>query len=838
MEPGGFRDDSSVGLSSHNALNTQHNAPMPRLPAFPIPRVPLASPVYGRPPRPPPHLPHLHPGIPSHVPGVPPSAARIRPHPIYANPMASSAQLGFTANRPPFLPPQSLGVHGSSVMAAGPLLRPTGSGGRGESVRHGSDVGDEVAVEGSVQEVVESLRTHIEQIGWAGRVLRDEHSRALKPDCEMPIQTHNNEDAGQEDAGGSAVERLRQAAEKVEAAEASLLSAANTLLPMTQIPASASALHDRPPSYRLVKLSDRQPPPEPPAADRVYGNVDASGHLLTMHSFWQLAKAAAPHFDRIVFDYRCRDEWEAVPPSAAFEIGKRAVNLKTVVVRHPFHSPHWWIGGWSSFIEGHSRGVEERRKTGWQGGGIEELVFVTILAPDASLPQTAPHTPPSPITLLPSFNFPALKSIEGADQDHRHLFDSRRWRMPALERFEGGAMSFGAFCGTSDRLQSLDVGATVVGNVAGVIEGFPGEGSSKLERLQQIRGLVLVGRDADSENIDRLRDALKSRGCSKVQHLGVICRSGINFKITLPTLRAIEGFLPAAVPRSGLPTGAELSVSFKTRPSLSFDMSLLHRIPAPSPLMKDMLRQLASPALQVMWAPDVSFIEHPTSLSCEKAFIESIRFNSAFQLTILQSGPTLPAGHPSTPDPHAPSSYVWSVIDYIAPSAFPNALSYLTVAGPFGCAAATRLLTAGKVCMTAESRVWAYDVQGSEALDLMRAMGSGTAPGVVQIKGVAGGNVGGLDEWARASAQDELPKTDYLHIILDDQLADGIAWEQLDTMLEQIVQPTKWLVLTLRMRDEEEFLAAVKKMTATFLAADVWTVDPSSRALRISRDRT
>ncbi|CEM18610.1 unnamed protein product [Vitrella brassicaformis CCMP3155] len=773
--PGGrmrLRDDSSVGLSSHNAPNTQHNAPM----TFPAPRVPLASPVYGRPP-PYPH--HLH-AVPSQVPPaplLPPSGAHIHPHQIYAQPRASNAQLGF-ANCPP-LPPQSLGVYGSSVTAAGALLRPTGSGGRGESVGQGADVGDEVAVEGSVQEVVESLRTHIEQISWAGRVLRDEHSRALKSECETPIQTHNNGHAGQEDDGGSAVERLRQAAEKVKAAEASLLSAANTLLPMTQIPASASTQDNRPPSYRLVKLSGRQPPPQPPAADRVYGNVDASGHMLTMHSFWQLAKAAAPHCDRIVFDFRCHDEWESVPPAAAFEIGKRAVNLKTVVVRHPHHSPHWWMGGWSSFIEGHSRGVDERKKTGWQGGGIEELIFVRVL--DASLPRTAPHRRLPPITLLPSFNFPALKSIKGAAEDHRHLFDSRRWRMPALERFEGGVGSFGAFCGTSDRLQSLD-------------------------------------------------DALKSRGCSKLQRLDFIRRALI--EVTLPTLRAIEGFLPAAALPFDLPA-AELSVSFSDQGLHCFDMSLLHRIPAPSPLMKAMLRQLASHALQVEWTPDVAFIEHPTSLSCEKAFIESIRFNRASWLTIHQSGPTLPAGQTSAGGPSIPDPRVWSVIDHIAPSAFPS-LDQLTVGGPFGCAAATRLLTAAKVRLPAESRVLAEGVQGSEALDLMRAMGSGTVLESVQIEGVAGGNVGGLDEWARASAGGQLPKTSSLRIILHDP--DGIAWEQLDMMLQQSVRSTKDVVITLRMRDLEEFLAAVKRLRDTTLAAK-WTTITTwpAHTLRISR---
>ncbi|CEL95947.1 unnamed protein product [Vitrella brassicaformis CCMP3155] len=623
--------------------------------------------------------------------------------------------------------------------------------------------------------------------------------------------------------------RLRRAADDVKASHASLLELTNDML-------SSAQQDGRAPSYRLVNLSGRQPPSEPPAADRVYGNVDASGHLLTMHSFWQLAKAAAPQYDRIVFDFRCRDEWEAVPPAAAYEIGKCAINLKIVVVRHPSHSPHWWMVGWSAFIEGHSRGVEERRRTG-QGGGIEELIFVRIEVQGAPLPRTAPHTPPSPITLLPSFTLLALKSIKGAAEDHCHLFDSRRWRMPALEHFRGAEGSFGAFCGTSDRLQSLDVGGTRVGDVAGVIEGFPGEGSSKLERLQHIRGLGLAGGDADAENIDRLRDALKSRGCLKLQHLGFICLWVP--PVTLPTLRAIEGFLPAAVPPFGLPV-AGLSVSFATEGVLSFDMSLLHRIPAPSLLMKAMLRQLASIATHVEWAPDVSFMEHPTSLSCEKAFMESIRFDRAFQLTIHQSSPTLPAGHPSTPDPHAPPSHVWAVIDHIAPSAFPNALSELSVGGPFGCAAAARLLTAAKVRVAAESRVLADDVEGSEALQMMKSMGSGTVLGMVQIAGVAGGNVGGLDEWARASAQDQLPSTDSLDITLHDQLAEAIAWEQLDTMLQQFVRSTNKVVIMVLMRDRKELVAAINKVTATTLADGDRTsiaIDPV-HTLRISRRRT
>ncbi|CEL95946.1 unnamed protein product [Vitrella brassicaformis CCMP3155] len=127
-----FRDDSDVGLSSHNAPNTQHNAPMPRLPAFLAPRVPLGPFVYGRPPCPPPHLPHLHLGVPSHIPSaplLPPSAARIHPHPIYANQMASNAQLGL-ANRPPFSP-QNLGMFGLSGMAADTALQPKGSCSKG-----------------------------------------------------------------------------------------------------------------------------------------------------------------------------------------------------------------------------------------------------------------------------------------------------------------------------------------------------------------------------------------------------------------------------------------------------------------------------------------------------------------------------------------------------------------------------------------------------------------------------------------------------------------------------------------------------------------------------------
>ncbi|CEL94136.1 unnamed protein product [Vitrella brassicaformis CCMP3155] len=720
----------------------------------------------------------------------------------------------------PPLPPQT---------AAGALLRPTGTGGTGESVGEGSDVGDEVAGEGSVEEVVESLRTQIEEISWAGRVLRDEHSRVLTSECEMPIQAHNNEHAGQEDVGGSAVERLRQAAEKVKAAEASLLSAANTLC--------------------KVKLSSRQPLPEPPAADRVYGNVDARDHLLTMHSFWQLAKAAAPHCDHIVFDFRCRDEWESVPPAAAFEIGKRAVNLKTVVVRHPWHSPHWWIGGCSSFIEGHSRGVEERRRKTGQGGGIEELVFESIPSEGADMPRTVPHMPLPPIPLLPSFSFPALKSIKGAKRDHRHLFDSRRWRMPALERFEGRVGSFGAFCGTSDRLQSLDVGGTCVGDVAGVIEGFSGEGSSKLEQLRHIRGLGLGGRhglgyevwrlstfggrDADAESltwdaesIDRLRDALTSRGCSK-QHLDFVDQ-GEDLK--LPTLQAIDRFLPAAVLPFDLPP-AELSVSFSDGFPV-FDVSLLHRIPAPSPLMKAMVRQLASLARGVHWIPDVAFIEHPTALSCE-----SIRFNKARWLYIRPAGQTSAAG-PSIPDPG-----VWSVIDQIAPSAFPS-LHSLNVSGPFGCAAATRLVTAGKVRMVAGSGVLAGDVEGSEALDLMRAMGSGTVLGTVEIAGVRDvsysylypwGNVGGLDEWARASARDELPKTKSLNLTLGGQ---AIELEQMDTMLRQFLTSTSSVLIEVYMRDGGEFLAAVTRLRAMTLADGEWTTIPHLSLVKVSGRRT
>ncbi|CEM11813.1 unnamed protein product [Vitrella brassicaformis CCMP3155] len=812
MDPGRSHDDASVGPSSRGTTAGRHNAPT-AFPAFFVPTPPATSPVYGRPH--PHHLHHhLHPGVPSHIPPaplLPPSAVQIHPHPIY-NPMTSNRQLGF-ANRPP-LPPQSLGVFGSSVTAAGALLRPKGSGGRGESVGHGADVGDEVAVDGSVEEVVESLRTHIEQISWAGRVLQAEHSRALKSECETPIQRHNNEHAGQEDDGGSAAERLRQAAEKVKAAEASLLSAANTLLPMTQIPASASAQDGRASSYRLVKLSGKQPFPEPP-----------------------LAKAAAPHCDRIVFDFRCHDEWESVPPAAAFEIGKCAINLKTVVVRHPHHSPHWWMGDWSSFIEGHSRGVEERRKTGWQGGGIEELTFVDSEVQRASLPRTAPHTPPSPILLLPSFTLPSLKSIKGAAQDHRHLFDTRRWRMPALEHFRGAEGSFGAFCGTSDRLESLDVGGTGVGDVAGVIEGFPGEGSSKLARLRHIRGLGLVrgGWDADAQSIDRLRDALKSRGCSKLQHLGFICRSGT--KVTLPTLRAIEGFLPAAIPPFGLPTAAELSVSFAARGSLCFDMSLLHRIPAPSPLMKAMLRQLASHATIVMWAPDVTYIEHPTPLTPDQqALAESIVFSKATEKLSIEQH--LPLGIPFSPAP-ATNSPVWSVIDHIAPSAFPNALSWLSVGGSFGCAAAIRLLTAGKIRMAARSTVWADGVQGSDALQMMSAMrGGGTVLRVVQIVGVAGGNVGGLDEWARASAGGQLPKTESLRIILREQLAEAIAWEQMDTMLQQFVRSTNEVVIMVCMRDGVEFLAAVNKIRDTTLATSEWMTDPLWSLVEVSRRRT
>ncbi|CEM38287.1 unnamed protein product [Vitrella brassicaformis CCMP3155] len=380
------------------------------------------------------------------------------------------------------------------------------------------------------------------------------------------------------------------------------------------------------------------------------------GHRLLSKGTMQLSPSSTGRYAIHWADDDAR-MWDRMPHNVARRLGRRLVNLKTLVVRYPSGDPSWSHVAWVSIVEGHVEGREalarrERRQrasstgepiTKQHGptdkGSLHTIIFEGLAARPPARFTHSTYFPDLYTTALPALiTIPALTTIVGLHGQQVWDIYVRQWRMPALERLTGdwrdrnGCLA-GMFIPTSERLKCLDV-CTSMGVMAAVLPTV--KRPAALETIGTLEIQLSCG-FALAFDLDRLRDLLVRHKCRSIRSIPFVLEIEIDKSTVDSHEMQLHLHLPATVPAS------------------------------PSPLFTNTFSRIASRATTVEWKVDASRPEELVLLDiptrAEMDLFHTLHFPSAHTVEVSVS----PLGATAAPLPTP------AVLHNMSADAFPAA---------------------------------------------------------------------------------------------------------------------------------------------------------------------
>ncbi|CEM32625.1 unnamed protein product [Vitrella brassicaformis CCMP3155] len=318
-----------------------------------------------------------------------------------------------------------------------------------------------------------------------------------------------------------------------------------------------------------------------------------------------------------------RHFWESMTPEAAFELGRRLVNLTAVSLVQPFFDQSWRLGTMISVVEGHAAGRREAcKKEGQQHmakGSLETIDFTTSTTTTSS--TTNLSSLPAPLTEPSTLH--ALSAVTGAFGEHSELVN-RGWKMPALQCVElwgWGADVLGRFISSSSSLKQVRGCRRSWEWWAAVFERFPVASAGQpgpLRHLQTIGGIEHDRHgDVTHGGSTRLQDVLTSRGCRK-------SLTGLDVKIpqfqymyhtSLSALLAVDGFINTCCISPEVPLNVTIEGNI-------FNLAVFYADafpPCPSPFIKTAIKEAARQAEHVGYAISQHDLTHPIDTPSQAA---------------------------------------------------------------------------------------------------------------------------------------------------------------------------------------------------------------------------
>ncbi|CEL99120.1 unnamed protein product [Vitrella brassicaformis CCMP3155] len=385
--------------------------------------------------------------------------------------------------------------------------------------------------------------------------------------------------------------------------------------------------------------------------------------------------------------------WQAMPVNVAKRWGGRMPKLTRIWCCHPAGEGAWCLDAVTALIEGHTEGrtamvAEKRAEAERRGeaanipdGSVTTITFEAAELTDADMLSVGRTNPTLPPSCAQPPSLPALTSISGLTAHHRGI-GNRGWRAPSLERVQAHEHidTLGPLVGSSGCLRVLDVPSTV-NQKAEVMEQVPvaeEEGQpGPLANLEDIGPIEVSGDDIAnlltltvwSTRLQMLGSTLEARGCRRS-----LKSLKVKFIDFAGASHWVFGFAEALQTFASAVCIGDAPISF-TSAAGSFSLMTLHSHlspPAPSPLLKTLMRQLADQATEVavdLRGSDLAIPPTPAMLDMARGLAFN-KATSVFVLGVHQPAPAAPAPAPA-PTPTHPAI---AIIDQIQPMPQPSQL--------------------------------------------------------------------------------------------------------------------------------------------------------------------
>ncbi|CEM16673.1 unnamed protein product [Vitrella brassicaformis CCMP3155] len=300
------------------------------------------------------------------------------------------------------------------------------------------------------------------------------------------------------------------------------------------------------------------------------------------------------------------EAWGRMLPQRARQLGQLAINVSTIMMRHPGFFPEWGLAALVAFVGGQAAGRAEaaaQEGSGIQGASLKAVSFEGVPLPVRPGPFRAPPVAPVPSAGART-RLEALTSISGLLQAHHPLAD--RWLMPSLIDVSGpgcdGEMT-SAFLRLSTTITRIGSSSTPT-EKAELLERLPlatREGDRLVAPLSHLEtiGTLRVSRDAVQmrQEFDRLETVMLARNCPRSSikvtiDFDIDAFEGVDGSF-LPLLAAIQAFFRTFA------AGPTISIANER---FSFNLDVLIYLPAStSTFVRDSLVKLGNEATDVLW---------------------------------------------------------------------------------------------------------------------------------------------------------------------------------------------------------------------------------------------